>query len=170
MIPTQKITLGALFMAITIILSSAILSIPVPGGHLYACDIIIVLTALLFKPKEACIIAGFGSFLEDFFFYPAPMFVSLITHGLQAFTIAYTLKKTHGHQSFPKCMGALILGLIIMVVGYSLGRAFIYATPEYALLKLPFEFLQAGLGVVVGYLIYRNTPIKKLFKQSFKTI
>ena len=45
------------------------------------------------------------------------------------------------------------IGAIIMVVGYSLGRAFIYSTPEYAILKLPFQFLQAGVGAVAAMII-----------------
>ncbi len=45
------------------------------------------------------------------------------------------------------------LGTVIMVVGYSLGRAFLYSTPEYALLKLPFQILQAAVGAVAGILL-----------------
>ena len=47
----------------------------------------------------------------------------------------------------------MFLGAIVMVVGYSLGRAFIYSTPEYAILKLPFQILQAAVGAVAGMII-----------------
>ena len=47
----------------------------------------------------------------------------------------------------------MALGAVIMVVGYSLGRAFIYSTPEYAVLKLPYQILQAVVGAVAGMLL-----------------
>jgi len=60
------------------------------------------------------------------------MFVSLVTHGLQAVVISvfshYVLKK---HPKFASGIG-VTLGAVIMVVGYSLGRTFIYATPAAA--------------------------------------
>ena len=49
-----------------------------------------------------------------------------------------------------KLYQGVTLGALIMVIGYTLGRAFIYSTPEYAILKLPFQFLQAGVGAVAG--------------------
>ena len=36
------------------------------------------------------------------------------------------------------CAIAVLAGAIVMVVGYTLGRAFVYSTPEYAIMKLPF--------------------------------
>jgi len=55
------------------------------------------------------------------------------------------------------------VGAVIMVVGYSLGRAFVYSTPEYALLKLPFQVLQAVVGAVVGMLLCWKLGIHKLY-------
>lgn len=71
------ITITGLFMAINIGLSS--FGIPVPGGHLYLCDAIICTAALLLDPFAALLVGGIGSFLGDMIFYPAPMFVSLIS-------------------------------------------------------------------------------------------
>ena len=81
---TLRMTLTGMFMAMNVILSMSIFSIPVPGGHLYFCDTVINTAAILLDPFSAFIVGGVGSFLGDFFFYPAPMFVSLVTHGLQA--------------------------------------------------------------------------------------
>ena len=50
-----------------------------------------------------------------------------------------------------------------MVVGYSLGRAFIYSTPEYAMLKLPYQILQAVVGAVAGMVLCWKCGIHKLF-------
>ena len=43
-----------------------------------------------------------------------------------------------------------------MVVGYSLGRAYVYSTPAYAWIKLPYEILQALFGVICGpFLVWK---------------
>ena len=68
----KRLTISAFFMALVIILSSSLLSIPVPGGHFYFNGIIIFLVGLIFPPTEAVIIAGVGSFIGDFLFYPLP--------------------------------------------------------------------------------------------------
>lgn len=149
--PVLWLTITALFLAMNVALSS--FSLPVPGGHLYLNDIVICTAAILLDPFGAFAVGGIGAFLGDFFFYPTPMFVSLVTHGLQAVVISLC-----AHRLFPnrRALGAgvgVFLGAIIMVVGYSLGRAFIYSTPEYAILKLPFQILQAVVGAVVGMLL-----------------
>lgn len=70
----------------------------------------------------------------------------------------YVLKK---HPVLASGIGVAI-GAVIMVVGYSLGRAFIYSTPEYAWLKLPYQILQAVVGAVAGMLLYWKCGIRKL--------
>lgn len=158
---TVKLTTTALLMAMNVVLSS--FSIPVPGGHLYLNDIIICLAAILLNPLEAFIVGGMGAFLGDLLFYPTPMFVSLVTHGLQAIVISlFSHKVLKDHQRTASAIGVSI-GAIIMVLGYSLGRAYIYSTPEYALLKLPFQILQAGVGAVLGTLLCWKFGIHKLY-------
>lgn len=149
--PVRWLTITALLMAMNVALSS--FGLPVPGGHLYLNDIIICTAAILLDPLGAFAVGGIGAFLGDFFFYPTPMFVSLVTHGLQAVVISLC-----AHHLFPKkrTLAAGIgvaLGAVIMVVGYSLGRAFIYSTPEYAILKLPYQILQAAVGAIVAMLL-----------------
>ena len=95
---TIRITITALFMAMTIALASQ--GIPVPGGHLYLCDVAICLAAILLNPYEAFVVGGLGSFFGDMIFYPLPMFVSLVTHGLQAVVISLISHKTF--KSHPK--------------------------------------------------------------------
>ena len=148
-------------MAMNVALSS--FGVPVPGGHLYLNDIVICLAAILFDPVAAFMVGGVGAFLGDLFFYPTPMFVSLVTHGLQAVVISvffhYVLKK---HPKFASGIG-VTLGAVIMVVGYSLDRAFIYATPAVAVAKLPFRILQATVGAVVGMILCLPCGLHKVY-------
>ena len=155
----RKICYVALFMALTIGLSS--FSIPVPGGHLYICDIAICFGALVFDPFSAFLIGGVGSFIGDFIFYPTPMFVSLVTHGLQAVAISLIVGKKTLRPPVWRTIIALLVGSIIMVVGYTLGRAYIYSTPEYAVIKLPYEIAQALIGAVISPILLYKTPLKK---------
>ncbi len=161
---TVRLTTTAILMAMNIILSS--FGIPVPGGHLYLNDVVICLAAILLNPFEAFIVGGVGAFLGDFFFYPAPMFVSLVTHGLQAVVISLISHKCLKHS--PKLASGIgvTVGAIIMVVGYSLGRAYIYSTPEYAIIKLPYQILQAAVGAVFGMLLCWKFGVHKMFTET----
>ena len=155
------ITVTGIFMALNIAMSS--FGIPVPGGHLYLCDLIICTASLLLDPLAAFIVGGIGSFLGDMIFYPLPMFVSLVVHGLQAATISYIAHK--GKESLPKSLVATLVGAVIMVVGYTLGKTFVYSTFEYAMMKLPYEIAQALIGVVFSLLLCYKAGLLKIFKK-----
>ncbi|MDO4380255.1 MAG: ECF transporter S component [Clostridia bacterium] len=154
----------AMLMALNVAMSS--FGVPVPGGHLYLNDIVICVAAIILDPLGAFMVGGVGAFLGDFFFYPTPMFVSLATHGLQAIVISvfshYVLKK---RPALASGIGVSV-GAVIMVVGYSLGRAFIYSTPEYAVMKLPYQILQAVVGAVIGMLLCWKCGIRKLYNKG----
>ena len=156
----------AMFMALNIAMSS--FGVPVPGGHLYMNDIVICTASILLDPSGAFMVGGVGAFLGDLLFYPTPMFVSLVTHGLQAVIISlfshHILKK---HPILSSGLG-VTLGAVIMVVGYSLGRAFIYSTPEYAILKLPYQILQAVVGAIFGMVLCWKCGIHKLYNRQIE--
>lgn len=161
-----RLCVSAMLMAMNVVCSSSFMSIPVPGGHLYINDAVICTAAIILDPVSAFLVGGFGAFLGDLLFYPAPMFVSLVTHGVQAIVISliahYTLKK---HPVVASSLG-VALGAVIMVAGYSLGRAFIYSTPEYAIMKLPFQILQAVVGAVLGVVLCWGLGVVKLAKKT----
>lgn len=149
----------AMLMALNVVMSS--FGVPVPGGHLYLNDVIICTAAILLDPLAAFMVGGVGAFLGDLLFYPTPMFVSLVTHGLQA--VAISVFAHHVWKKHPVIASGVgvTIGAIIMVVGYSLGRAFFYSAPEAALLKLPYQILQAVVGAVVGMLLCWKCGLRK---------
>ena len=61
-----------------------------------------------------------------------------------------------------------VLGLIITVAGYSFGRAYIYGTPEYAVLKLPFQILQTFVGEGLALLLLWRAGLARLYEKHFK--
>ena len=162
-IATIRITTAAVFMALNIAMSS--FGIPVPGGHLYLCDVVICTAAILLNPFEAFIVGGIGSFLGDLLFYPLPMFVSLVTHGLQAVVISLISHKTlKSHPRTASGIGVAV-GAIIMVIGYTLGKGLIYSTWEYAIIKLPYEIAQGVIGAVFGMILCWKCRLHSLFSR-----
>ena len=157
-----------IFNMVTQKTAASSIGVPVPGGHLYLCDVVICLAAILLNPAEAFIVGGIGSFFGDMIFYPTPMFVSLVTHGLQAVAISYishhTLKK---HPMAASGIGVTV-GAVIMVIGYTLGKTFIYSTFEYAMIKLPYEIAQGAVGAIFGMFICWGCGIHALFNKYVK--
>ena len=177
-----NIAVTVVLMAMNVAMSS--FSVPVPGGHLYLNDVVICLASILLGPVEAFMVGGVGAFLGDLFFYwikvlstrsiglgtfisdffyPTPMFVSLVTHGLQAVIISLFVHKFMKNKPHLGSIIGVAVGAVIMVVGYSLGRAFIYSTPEYAIVKLPFQILQAVFGAVLGTVFAWRCGLRKLY-------
>lgn len=160
------LTATAMLTAVNIALSS--FGLPVPGGHLYLNDVVICAAAILLDPLGAFIVGGAGAFIGDLLFYPAPMFVSLVTHGLQAAVISLIVRKAAPEHKLRAAVLGVSLGAVIMVVGYSLGRAFLYSTVEYAILKLPFQILQAAVGAVLGTLLCFRGGLLRIWNQFIK--
>ena len=166
-INTKKLTITAFFMAMNILMSTSVMSVPVPGGHMYLNDVIIVSAAILLEPFYAFVVGGVGAFLGDLLFYPAPMFVSLVTHGLQAVVISVFVHRILKEKPEAASVIGAVIGWIIAVVGYTLGRAYIYSTPEYALLKLPFQILQDGVGSALALLLVYKLHLNSLYYRFF---
>ena len=133
------------------------------------CDVVICTAAILLDPLSAFAVGGVGSFLGDLFFYPAPMLVSLATHGLQAAVISLCARHIRGRKPWLGAVAGVTLGAVIMVIGYTLGRAYVYATPEYAVIKLPYEILQAAVGAAAGVLLCYRGRLKEIFEKFLLT-
>ena len=116
-IPVRKLTVTAVLMAMNIIMSTSVLSVPVPGGHMYLNDVIIVTAAVLLEPFYAFLVGGVGAFIGDMLFYPTPMFVSLAVHGLQAVLISLFVHRWMKDRPVPaSIVGAARSHLCIIVV------------------------------------------------------
>ncbi len=167
-IRTRDLTVTALLMALNIIMSTSVLSIPVPGGHMYLNDVIIVTAAVLLGPLYAFMVGGVGAFIGDMLFYPAPMFVSLAVHGLQAVLISLFVHRWMKEKPFRASIVGAVVGWIVTFTGYSLGRAFVYSTPAYAVTKLPFQILQTAVGSAVALFLCWGAPhLVRLYQREF---
>ena len=169
-ISTIKLTTTAILMAMNIIMSTSLLSVPVPGGHMYLNDVIIVTAAVLLEPFYAFLVGGVGAFIGDLLFYPTPMFVSLVTHGLQAVAISLFVHRIYKNNPVTGSIVGAVVGWVITFTGYTLGRAFIYSTPAYAAAKFPFQVLQTAVGSVLALLLCWKAGIVKIFHRQIKEI
>ncbi len=164
---TRIITVTAVLMAMNIIMSTSVLSVPVPGGHMYLNDVIIVTAAVLLEPFYAFLVGGVGAFIGDMLFYPTPMFVSLAVHGLQAVVISLFVHRWMKSRPVPASLVGAVVGWVITFTGYTLGRAFIYSTPAYAVAKFPFQVLQTAVGSALALLLCWKCGVVKLYKKQF---
>ena len=158
---TKKLTFTAILMAMNIVMSS--FSVPTPVGGMYLNDIIIVAAAVLLEPFYAFMVGGVGAFLGDVLFYPAPMFVSLVVHGLQAVVISLCSRHLFKHKPVVASIIGTVLGYIICCAGYTFGRYFIYSTPAYAIAKLPLQLIQTAATSVVALILVWPCGIKAQF-------
>ena len=153
------ITTCGLFMALTIVLAS--FGVPVPGGKLYLCDIAITTAAMLLDPVGAMIVGGLGAFIGDAMFYPAPMFVSLVVHGLQGFVVSWIAHNTFKNKPIIGAILGVSVGVVILVVGYTLGKIYVYSTLEYAIIAFPYETAQGVIGAIGGVTLTYGFGLKK---------
>ena len=163
----RKLTVAAVLMAMNIIMSTSVLSIPVPGGHMYLNDVIIVTAAVLLEPLYAFLVGGVGAFIGDMLFYPTPMFVSLAVHGLQALLISLFVHRWMKAKPLRASIVGAVVGWIVTFTGYTLGRAFIYSTPAYAVAKFPFQVLQTAVGSALALLLCWKCGLVRLYKKQF---
>ena len=157
---TVDLTVTALLMALNIILSTSVLSVPVPGGHMYLNDVVIVTAAILLTPFYAFLVGGVGAFIGDMLFYPAPMFVSLAVHGLQAVVISLFVHRWMKDSPQKASVIGALIGWVITFTGYS--------TPAYAVAKLPFQILQTAVGSAIALFLCWGSPrLVQLYHKQF---
>lgn len=161
------ITTCGLFMALTILLSS--FGVPVPGGKLYLCDVAITTAAMLLDPFGAMLVGGLGAFIGDALFYPAPMYVSLVVHGLQAFAISWIAHNTFKNKPLLAAILGVSVGVVILVTGYTLGKIFVYSTFEYAMIKLPWEIMQGVIGAACGVFLVFGCGLRKIWLSMIRS-
>ena len=59
------------------------------------------------------------------------------------------------------------VGWVICFTGYTLGRAFIYSTPAYAVAKFPFQVLQTAVGSALALLLCWKCGLVRLYQKQF---
>lgn len=157
---TKTITKLSILTAITVLMTT-IISIPIVGGNGYVNlgDMVIFVSAMLLGGGPAFIVGGLGSFLADMILgYGIYAPASFIIKGLEGFIAGSLLKKGLGkkHPLF-----ATIVGGIWMAFGYYIFETILYGA-KGAIVSLPANLIQGGLGAGVSILVFKALERAKI--------
>ena len=166
---TKRIVLNSVAIAL-VFLATTFTRIPgpVPPGYINFGDAVIMITAVLLGKGSGFVAGAFGSALADIIVPGGLIFApfTFIVKGLEGYVIGRIINgrkqevevEVSQNKELRKILG-LIVGALIMVAGYFIAEltvlkffdpAFGYAA---AIAELPFNLIQGGVSVVMGYLL-----------------
>lgn len=141
----RQLALLAILTALSVVL--AYIHVPTPTGFLTLLDVGIYVTAFYLGSRSGAIVGGLSGFLIDMLLgYPQYMIHSLIAHGSQGFFAGWTGKK--------RPLG-LVLASLSMVSWYFLAALLLGYGFGGAWAGVWGNILQNGLGMLLGYLVYK---------------
>lgn len=158
---TQKLTLIAMFIALTTI-ATMVIQIPIPAtkGYLNIGDTLLICAGLLLGKTVGGIVGGIGSAMADllsgYAFY-AP--ITLVVKGLEGYLAGALNEKT----KLSTIASAIIAGLV-MAVGYLLAEGIILYNFPTALASFVPNILQGIAGAILATILYpvlKTAPIIK---------
>lgn len=174
--PAKKTALQIALMAVltaVVVVFTLMPRVPTPiKGYISLCDVIITFSAFLFGPWIAAIAGGLGTGIADVIGgFPQWAPFSFLIHGAQGIIIALIaragLKKgVPGDAKLFKMILGGVLGMVVMTGGYYLVGGFLYGFKP-ALVEIPLNLLQSGVGVVLGIIVSRTVlkaypPVRSL--------
>ena len=171
---TTKIILTGLMMAM-IVVATMLLIIPVPfgNGYIHLGDAMIFLSVLILGWRYGAIAAGVGSMLSDILvgyaiWAPWTLFVKGIMGAVMGLFIMKAMNKEGRNVlGVPLYqMVGMILAGCEMVAGYYIAEGVIYGNFVSALLGIPWNIVQFGVGTVLATLLAAalyKTPARKFF-------
>ncbi|MBR2030040.1 MAG: ECF transporter S component [Clostridia bacterium] len=151
---TKRLCFMATFTALVAV-ATMVVQIPSPGGQGYinVGDSLIFACAVFFDPLFAFIAGGLGSAFADIFAgwvsYAPFTFIIKGCEGLVACLVLRLLKKLRV-KTFACYALAMFLGGLCMAVGYFFADLFVYGI-GMGVANLPFNFVQAGANLVLGF-------------------
>lgn len=140
---------------------------PIPPGYINFGDTVIFLTAVLFGWKAGMLAGAIGSLAADlsfaaFLYAPITFFVKGAEGAVTGLIVKLSGKKTIGVIAGMACGG------ILMAAGYFLSEALLLGIIDKnfgfaaAVANLPPNLLQAGVSVLVGYIL--SIPLSRVIK------
>ncbi|MEG0377933.1 MAG: ECF transporter S component [Eubacterium sp.] len=158
---TKKCCYTALMMAVTFIMIS-IVKIPIPNGYIHLGDAAVFLCGLILGPVFGTIAAIFGAGAADYFAgFGAYIIPTMLAKGLMAFLTGYFLR---GDFNRKKALFIMLLSAAVMVLIYYLSEVFMYGNFISPLINIPFNALQALVGIIISLLLFK--PLKQ-FRLEF---
>ena len=168
-ISTKKLVLTALFTALVTI-ATMFIRIPLPLGYFNMGDAFILLAVFVLGPFLGTIAAGIGSTIADLIGFITYAPGTLIIKSLMALTAAliYNLIKNRTKKIVLAEISAGIIGAVIMAFGYFIYETMLFTTAAVAIVNVPYNLVQGGVGVVVSVAVMRILIKTKLLDKLQK--
>ncbi len=151
-INTKKIAITGLLMAI-ICITTMFFKIPIPGGYAHIGNAFIFLACFVLDKRDSTIACGVGSAMADllggWYMWIIP---TLIIKSIMGFVIALLMSKTFNIKGF-KTAFALIMGTVVMVIGYVVSGIIIMDSFAASLTQVPGLVLEDIVGIVIFYIV-----------------
>ena len=166
---TKKLVATALFMALTIV-ATMFIRIPLPLGYVNLGDAFIFLAVFILGPVCGVIAGGVGAGIADLFGYITYAPGTLVIKSAMALVawLVYQLLKTATKKAMLAEIAGGIAGTIVMAVGYFVYEVLLFTTAGVAVLNMPWNLLQGGVGITIAVAVMRVlTATKVLDKFGF---
>ncbi|MEG0310916.1 MAG: ECF transporter S component [Eubacterium sp.] len=151
-ITTKKCCYTALMMAVTFIMIS-IVKIPIPNGYIHLGDAAVFLCGFILGPIYGTIAAVIGAGSADYFAgFGAYIIPTALAKGTMAFLTGYLLRGKPGRK---KEILIMLISGTIMVLIYYFSETFMYGSLITPLINIPFNFLQATVGIIIALLLFK---------------
>ena len=152
---TRKLTLTALFMALTCI-ATFIIRIPTVGtnGYIHPGDAFVILSGILLGPLYGALAGGIGSALADLFGgYLVYVPITLIVKAVIAAGVGFIYHHlaVNIHSILVKCIICGVFATITVALGYLVFEYFLYGA--VALATVPANLIQGSYGLIISTLL-----------------
>ena len=158
-----RISLIAIMTAIVAVFT-LIIRIPSPiGGYISLCDAAVTFVAYAFGPFSGFIAGGLGAAFADLIGgFPQWALISFIVHGVEALLMGLVVRKDS--SSMAMRIVAALIAVVIVSCGYLfLTTLFGLTVFTEALLEVPGNIIQSGVGAVIGLLLYSG--VRKAYRK-----
>lgn len=151
---TRQLTLAALGAALVCIATS-IIKFPIPLGYAHLGNCMILLFGVYCDPWVGAFAGGVGSALSDLLGYPEWAIPTLIIKTLMGLGVALLAKKRGEAPRLRACRTflAVLVGIVIMVLGYFAGGAILYGSLITGAAQIPGLAAEGVVGILLFYVI-----------------
>lgn len=145
---TLTLCITAMFMAL-VCLATMMVQIPIPLGYAHLGNSVILIAVFYFNTKYGILAGSIGSALADFLTgYNQWIIPTLIIKTACAFTAAIIGKKDNKFKLLsPRTLFAVIVGMAVMVIGYTLSGAILNGGIVAGLTSMPGLALEGVVNI-----------------------
>ncbi|MGL4284388.1 ECF transporter S component [Eubacterium aggregans] len=152
-ITTKKCCYTALMIAITFIMIY-IIKIPIPNGYIHLGDGAVFLCGYILGPILGTFAACVGAASADYFSgYAIYIIPTILAKGTMAWLTAWAI--TQPNLKNGTQMAVLFGASIVMALIYYLSEVMMYGNELSPLVNIPFNLLQAAVGLVISVLLFK---------------